>query len=143
MTADHPVFAPTNAHTEAANRPGGRDLVMLHQVPMTLRPDDRALAAFLLERDLVALDDLVAAMHDAASSVRDLGESLVRRGTLDAPSVVGLRAEIAKQIHRAKKEDPTLPEIKRRPIDFDATPEDDDTWFDFPAQRLDSGPSAP
>jgi serine/threonine-protein kinase len=103
---------------------------------MTLRPDDRALAAFLLERDLVAFDDLVKAMRDASSSVRDLGESLVRLGTLDPPAVLGLRAEVAKRAHFVRRDDPTLPEIKKR-NDFD-TPadDDDDTWFDLPAAKV-------
>lgn len=103
---------------------------------MTLRPDDRTLAAFLLERDLVAFDDLVAAMRDASASTRDLGESLVRRGLLDPPSVLGLRAELARRTHTsAKKDDPTLPEIKKR-IDFDTPSDDEDTWFDLPAAKV-------
>src|SRR5688572_833719 len=112
---------------------------MLVDVSMTLRPDDRALAAYLLERDLVALDELARAMHDAASSMRDLGESLVRRGILDPQGVVRFRAEVAMKAHALKKEDPTLPEMKKRSFDLEApvhVPDEDDTWFDIPAGRM-------
>src|SRR5258708_5095820 len=75
---------------------------------MTLRPDDKALAAYLIETDLVPLGDLLRALGDSQASLRDLGESLVKLGIADGPRVVGLRAEVARRLARSKGEAVTI-----------------------------------
>jgi serine/threonine-protein kinase len=62
-----------------------------------LRPDDKALAAYLIDHDVLPLADVLDALKDSTGSSRDLGESLVKLGLLKAPDVVGLRAEVARE----------------------------------------------
>ena len=104
---------------------------------MTLRPEDEALAAHLLERGRLPVGALVAALNDAASSERDLGESLVRLGALAVQDVLGLRAEVARR---------SLAEAHRRAGDLE-----EDTWLELTPgvglakthARPAPGPSAP
>lgn len=107
---------------------------------MSLRPDDKALAAYLMETEAVPLSDLARAMGDSEASARDLGDSLVRLGLLDASRVVGLRADVARRIQLAKAEPVTL-ELKApfdAEVDAIVTLEpaaiDRDTWYDRPGE---------
>lgn len=91
--------------------------------PLTLRPDDKVLAAYLLQRDVVPVDTFAAALKDAVDRGRGLGESLVSVGALSSSSLA-VHRERAAQGGRV----------------FDAGhPQDTDTWFDLPRR----GPSAP
>jgi serine/threonine protein kinase/formylglycine-generating enzyme required for sulfatase activity len=59
---------------------------------MALPPDDRRLAAYLVESATLPLESLLPAIEEA-SSTGDLGTSLVRRSLLGASEVERLRAE--------------------------------------------------
>ncbi len=58
-----------------------------------LRPDDRRLAAYLVESDSVPLAGLLAAIDDATKT-GDLGRSLVERALLEPAEVVRIRREV-------------------------------------------------
>ncbi len=85
--------------------------------PMGLRPEDQALATFLLERAVVPPATLLAAFAHAASSENDLGEALVALGAIESARVVAYRAEVARQ----------SADLVR---DLSA-----DTWYDFEGRR--------
>lgn len=82
---------------------------------MTTRPEDRVLAARLIERGLVPVEQVLAAMDDGASSGRRLAESLVRIGAIPAGSEHRLLAR----------------------ADDDPSVDEPDTWYDIPAARPD------
>src|SRR5688572_12271019 len=84
---------------------------------MTLRPEDRALAAYLLERDLVPMEDLLRALDDARSSKRDLGDVLMESGSMSPDALELAQGELAK---RDTSENSTVAD---RSVD--------DTWFDL------------
>lgn len=126
---------------------------------MTLRPDDRALAAYLLEHEVVPLEQVLTAVRDAVERRRDLSESLVHLGVLDAPSVAAHRAassvapsvaahraasSIAPSVaaHRAASSSaPGWPAPRPEASPTGADPEDlgeRDTWYDIPPADRDS-----
>jgi hypothetical protein len=82
-----------------------------------IRIEDRALAAYLLERDLVPIEELLRALDDVRSSERTLGDVLMESGSLTATALRLARIEAAK---RDSSETSTL-------ADRDV----DDTWFDL------------
>lgn len=103
--------------------------------PMTLRHEDKALAAYLIEREAVPFERVLAALNDASTSDRDLGACLVEAGAVDAASLDGLRADLAQQSYGD-----TTPvdqivtyvdgvDTKPSPNAFDDL-DDHDTWFD-------------
>lgn len=106
---------------------------------MTLRPEDRSLAAYLLERDAVPMDELFSALADARTSERDLGEALVRQGTLDAPAVVAFRAEAMKTAATGPSGPALVPvndasersTVADARIDSGGFGAGEDTWFDL------------
>src|SRR5688572_3709315 len=84
---------------------------------MTLRPEDRALAAYLLERDLIPMDELLRALDDVRSSERDLGVVLMEIGCMSPDALQLAQGELAK---RDSSETSTVAD---RSVD--------DTWFDL------------
>jgi len=60
---------------------------------MALPPDDRRLAAYLVESETLPLDRLLPAIEEAHSS-GDLSETLIRRSLLELPEIDRLRAEV-------------------------------------------------
>ncbi|MCK6552023.1 bifunctional serine/threonine-protein kinase/formylglycine-generating enzyme family protein [Myxococcota bacterium] len=93
---------------------------------MSLRPDDKALAAYLLRQRVVPRVELQVALEDAASSDRDLGESLVRLGILQPPAVLGYRAEVARRAHLPEADSTSPdPEPSRRGRSIRDTPRED------------------
>jgi|GEM_PF-869274 len=100
---------------------------------MTLRSEDRALAAHLIRRGALPVETVLAAMEDAARTSRDLGDALVQLGAMDAPQVVSFRAEVAKRREGATASMPAdqVPKYAPPPDEF-GDRDDHDTWFDMP-----------
>lgn len=68
---------------------------------MTLRPEDRSLAAFLIDAHEVPAPTIVSAVEDAVSSTRDLGESLIKLGIMSRQQIIACRAEVLKRFGAA------------------------------------------
>ncbi len=83
----------------------------------SLRPEDRALAAYLLERDLIPMDELLRALDAASSSDRRLGEVL-----MDSGSLTGIALETA-QVEASKRDVSETSTVSDESVD--------DTWFDL------------
>jgi eukaryotic-like serine/threonine-protein kinase len=87
---------------------------------MTIRPEDRALAAYLIEREMVPMDELLRALDDARASERDLVDVLVEFGTVSAAALEEAQGELAKRDGDASENST----VADRSVD-------DDTWFDL------------
>src|SRR5207248_2048936 len=98
---------------------------------MTLCPDDKALAAYLIENEVVSMRDVIAALEDAGTSSRDLGESLVQVGALAPPDVLGFRAEVARRaLEQENGEDAADATLGGISPGDEGAHDDPDTWFD-------------
>lgn len=116
---------------------------------MGLRPEDKLLAAYLLEQEILPAETVVSALSDATSSVRDLGESLVWLGAFDAQSVVAHRAQVATRRIQSSvtrrvvpaEEEPTLPGGAPGG-GSNGFEEHEDTWLELPPPVRPSSPTA-
>ncbi|MEQ8274737.1 MAG: bifunctional serine/threonine-protein kinase/formylglycine-generating enzyme family protein [Deltaproteobacteria bacterium] len=108
---------------------------------MTLRPEDRALAALLIERQAVPFDMVLAAMNAASTSDRGLGDCLVDAGALDEDALDDYREVLESgvavdqtpvdQLLQPYDPSKTLPSPRA-----DAFEDHEDTWFDLPRQEV-------
>lgn len=112
--------------------------------PMTLRPEDRALAALLIERQAVPFDMVLAAMNAASTGDRNLGDCLVDAGALDEADL----ASFIEALAHGPPPDQTPVDQLLSPFDpsktlpsprADAFEDHEDTWFDLPRQELIDG----
>lgn len=101
--------------------------------PMTLRSEDRALAAHLIRKGTVPLETVLAALEDATGPLRDLSEALVHIGALDRTGIRNLRRELHRRREGATASMPaeSQPIERARSGGFDDL-DDHDTWFDMP-----------
>ena len=86
---------------------------------MTLRPDDKPLAAYLIEGEVLPLATILAALMDAEGSERDLGESLLELGGCSSEELAAYREQLS-----------------RRPGPADVL--EADTWFDIAPAAADA-----
>ncbi len=100
---------------------------------MTLRSEDRALAAHLIRKGTVPLETVLAALEDAVGPLRDLSEALVHLGALDRTGIRTLRRELHRRREGATATRPaeSQPLPRARSSGFDDLDEHD-TWFDMP-----------